>query len=137
MEIPLEGARAAAAYFNGFYTYELSIPLGSSALQPQALDVGPGDTVRLCVELGGLSKSDREQLEEAMKERRRGRGGIRPEGGMGPGGGMGSPGGMGGRGGMGGPPGGRGDMDEMFEKQEMWFTISLADGPVEEAQPAS
>jgi hypothetical protein len=131
VEVPLVGARAAAAYFNGFYTYEVSVPLGSSALQPQALDARPGETVRLCVELGGLSKSDREQLEDAMKERMRGDGGMGPEGGMGPSGGMGPPGGMG------GPPGGRGRMDEMFEKQEMWFTVSLADRPVEEHQTAS
>jgi hypothetical protein len=137
VEVPLVGAGAAAAYFNGFYTYEVSIPLGWSELQPQALDAGPGDEIRLCVELGGLSKSDREQLEEAMKERMRGPGGAGPGGGMGPEGGMGPPGGgTGGRGGMGGPPGGRGDMGAMFEKEEMWFTISLADGPEEGNQPS-
>jgi len=134
VETPLEsyGEKRLAAmstYHNGFYTYEVTIPRGWTELYPNTSNAGPGEEIRMCVELGGMDPKDREILEDAMKDQMRGSGGMGPQGG-----GMGGRGGRGGPGGgMGGPGGGRGreGMKDMFDKEEMWFTIRLAEGPAE------
>jgi len=110
-EYSLDGPAAGSAYENGVFCYEFKMPI--------PISIESGDEVKLGLELGGMSDEDRKAMMQEM-------GGMRGSGGRRGGGMGGRPGGMGGRpGGMRGgerPSGGSG-----FEKQEMWFTIVLAD----------
>lgn len=123
-EIALEGPVAGSAYDNGVFCFEFKLPI--------PLGVKNGKELKLGLELGGMSKEDRNAMRKEM-------GGMRgdgelPDRGESPDGDMGGrPGGRGGRpGGMGGRPGcmrgGEGLTGAAgFEKQEVWFTIVLAD----------
>lgn len=99
-----------------------------------------GKELKLGLELGGMSQEDRAAMRQELGgmpgRGERPDGGEPPDGDMGgrpPGGRGGRPGGMGGRpGGMGGKPGGmRGGQGptgaQGFEKQEVWFTVVLAE----------
>jgi len=114
------GPTSGSFYKNGVFCYEFKIPL--------PVDAELGKTVTLGLELGGISDDDR----KAMRPPDRGSmpdGGGRPDGDMGggPGGMGGRPGGMGGRpGGPGGPGGERPQHGLQSEKQEVWFTVVLA-----------
>lgn len=130
IETPLEslvdqGLKAASTYYNGFYTYEILLPLGSNAHNPYSIVTNRDDNLHLYVELGGMSDEDRKMLKSAMNERMGNRGGMGPGDGMGRRGGMGGKGGMSGRGG--GGPGGRSGIGDMFEKEAIWFAIALAE----------
>lgn len=110
-ESSFDGPAAGSTYQNGVFCYEFKLPI------PISTELGK--KLKLGLELGGISDEDRKAMMQEM--------GGRPGGGMG-----GRPGGMGGRpGGMGGRPGGmRGGERSTggfgFEKQEMWFTVVLA-----------
>lgn len=123
-EIALEGPVAGSAYNDGVYCYEFKLPI--------PIGVKNGKELKLGLELGGLSKEDRNAMRKELSERRdRGERpdfGEPPDGDMGgrPGGRGGRPGGMGGRpGGMRGGPGPTGVQG--FEKQEVWFSVVLAE----------
>ncbi len=123
-EIALEGPIAGSAYDAGVFCYEFKLPI--------PMGIKNGKELKLGLELGGLSKADRATMRKEMGERP-GRG-ERPDGGEPPDGDMGGrPGRMGGRpGGIGGRPGGmRGGERPSgalgFEKQEVWFTVVLAE----------
>lgn len=122
--IALEGPVAGSAYNDGVFCYEFKMPIPMGIKNGKELKVG--------LELGGMSKEDRAAMRQEMGGMP-GRG-ERPEGGQPPDGDMGGrPGGRGGRpGGMGGRPGGMrgGELPpgaQGFEKQEVWFTVVLAD----------
>ena len=119
-EYALEGPAAGSAYENGVFCYEFKLPI--------PINIESGGEIKLGLELGGMSDEDRKAMMQEM-------GGMRGAGGR-SGGGMGgrTGGGMGGRrgGGMGGRPGGmQGGQGPAggsgLEKQEMWFTVVLAD----------
>ncbi len=123
-EIALEGPVAGSAYDAGVFCYEFKLPIPVGIKNCKELKLG--------LELGGLSQEDRNAMRQEMGGRP-GRG-ERPDGGEPPDGDMGGrPGRMGGRpGGMGGRPGGmRGGEGPTsargFEKQEVWFTVVLAE----------
>ena len=118
-EFSFDGPAAGSTYQNGVFCYEFRLPIPISTEMDKKLKLG--------LELGGMSDEDR----RAMRQER---GGMRGEGGR-PGGMGGRPGGMGGRpGGMGGRPGSMRDGDRLsggigFEKQEIWFSVLLAQKP--------
>lgn len=124
-EIALEGPAAGSAYNDGVFWYEFKLPIPKG--------IKNGKELKLGLELGSLSKEDRAAMRQEMGERT-GRG-ERPDFGEPPDGDMGGrpPGGMGGRpGGMGRRPGGlrggeRPSGTQGFEKQEIWFTVVLAE----------
>lgn len=123
-EIALEGPVAGSAYDNGVFCYEFKLPI--------PMGVKNGKELKLGLELGGISKEDLAAMRQEMGERREL--GERPDFGEPPDGNMGGrPGGMGGRpGGMGGRPGGmrggeRPAGAQGFEKQDVWFTVVLAE----------
>jgi hypothetical protein len=123
-EIALEGPVAGSAYDNGVFCYEFKLPI--------PMDIKNSKELKLGLELGGMSKEDRNAMRKEMggmrgDGERRDRG-ESPDGDMGgrPGGRGGRPGGMGGR--PGGMRGGEGPTGAAgFEKQEVWFTVVLAE----------
>lgn len=123
-EIALEGPVAGSAYNDGVFCYEFKLPIPIGIKNGKELKVG--------LELGGLSKEDRAAMRQEMGEMpgrgERTDGGEPPDGDMGgrPGGRSGRPGGMGGR--PGGMRGGEGPAGAQgYEKQEVWFTVVLAE----------
>lgn len=123
-EISVEGPAAGSAYNDGVFCYEFKLPI--------PMGVKNGKELKLGLELGGMSKEDRNAMRKEMGGMRgdgeRPDRGERPDGDMGgrPGGRGGRPGGMGGR--PGGMRGGEGPTGTAgFEKQEVWFTVVLAE----------
>jgi hypothetical protein len=117
--IPTDGSQGpAAAYsvWNGFYSYELSIPLEKSEVRYYG--VVPQDHKKLVV---GLVWGDVEQHRDRADFRPHGDfGGFPGGGGMG----GGEPGGMGGEGMRGRHPPGGSQRPEKPEKQELWIKIA-------------
>jgi hypothetical protein len=123
-EIALEGPVAGSAYDAGVFCYEFKLPI--------PMGIKNGKELKLGLELGGLSQEDRAAMRQEMGgmpgQGERPDDGERPDGDMG-----GRPGGRGGRpGGIGGRPGGmqggeRPSGAQGFEKQEVWFTVVLAE----------
>ncbi len=122
-EISFEGPAAGSAYKDEVFCYEFRMPL--------PISIETGKEIKLGLELGGMNEEDQNAMRQEMREMR-GQGEM-PDGGEPPNGDMGGrPGGMGKPGGMGGrsdgrpggkqPSGGSG-----MEKQEIWFTILLAE----------
>ncbi|MCU0644319.1 MAG: hypothetical protein MUC94_08650 [bacterium] len=123
-EIALDGPVAGSAYDNGVFCYEFKLPIPMGIKNAKELKLG--------LELGGMSKEDRAAMRQELGGMP-GRGersddGERPDGEMG-----GRPGGRGDRpGAMGARPGGmrggeRPTGAQGFEKQEVWFTVALAE----------
>ncbi|MBN1350116.1 hypothetical protein JXJ21_11945 [candidate division KSB1 bacterium] len=113
-ESALDGPAAGSAFNNGGFCYEFRMPI------PITLE--PNQKIKLGLELGGMSKDDRDAMRQGMKGMRDGGGDM----GMPPGDMGGGPGGMGrGPGGMRG--GGRPPRGQESEKQDLWFTVILAD----------
>ena len=111
-ESSFDGPAAGSTYQNGVFCYEFRLPIPISAEL--------GEKLRLGLELGGISDEDRKAMMQEM-------GGMRGRGGRRGGGMGGRPGGMGGRPGGGMRGGGRPSGGFGFEKQEIWFTVILAD----------
>lgn len=123
-EIALEGPVAGSAYDAGVFCYEFKLPI--------PMGIKNGKEMKIGLELGGMSKEDQAAMRQEMGGMR-GRG-ERPDGDQPPDGEMGGrPGGMRGRpSGMGGRPGGmrggdRSPVVQGFERQEVWFSVVLAE----------
>jgi hypothetical protein len=118
--------KAASAQHDGVYCFEMAIPLEMIGGELNELPEDKERKLRIGIEIGGLSETEREEMKEQMEEMRGkrmgmgmggGRGGM--GGGMrGMGGGMGRGGGGMGPGGMGGPPG-------MSESKPEWLKVTL------------
>lgn len=110
-----KGPQAASANQDGVFGYEFRIPIGRSDSVSFGVGGRLGETISMGLELGGISREDREGM---IRER--------PE--M-----SGPPGGGGSR--RGRPGGGhRGDRGQMSEKQEIWISIHLAQNPHSETE---
>jgi hypothetical protein len=122
VSIPADGSQGPAvssAYENGFYSYELQIPLQSWEDNYYAINTQVGETIGLGLEWGGM-----DNLKQMMQQRGEGME-SGPPGGIGPGSGR-PPEGIGpGSGGPGGPPGRRSEP----KKQKIWIKTLLASIP--------
>jgi len=116
--IPKNGSEGPMVAFDtsmGFYCYEFRVPLTESLVRYYGLNARPGDRIGI-----GALWGDMEDFLKSTRDDDGGRGG-----GMGGGRGGGKGGGRGG-----GTGGGRGGRSDMPEKQEVWLTTRLAEGPV-------
>ena len=138
-EIPLDGSRGPAAAFDtcqGFYTYELCIPLVDEDTSQYTLGIDPDKKIGIGCVFGEISGA---KGEERSGERSGGSMDSDMGGGRGGGMGGGRGGGMGGGGRGGGMGGGRGggmrgggtggERPDMPTKQEVWFKSVLAQQP--------
>lgn len=117
-EVP--GFKAAADQNNGIYCFEFSIPLISEIGFSENFNLSTDGSIKVGLEIVGMSKEEKEIMEAQMEERRNamqggGRGGGRSGGGL--------------KGGMrgGGRPGGgeRPQMPDM-DGEEYWISVNLA-----------
>lgn len=121
----LDGVAAAADVREGTFCYEYEIPLRANTASSLALTAGPGDAIKLGIEIPPLSEEERQKLKEWMKEK--GGGGMRGKIRGGAGGSR--RGGRMGGGGMRGVAPGRQMPD--IEGKEFWMTVLLSNRAVE------
>jgi hypothetical protein len=136
-----DGPRAASAFRDGLFVYEVKIPMVSIGGKVASLQADARRKLVVGVQVGGLSPDEMKEMQDRMRDPGNmgpvGMGG--PGGGMGGGmrGGMGGPGGGGMGGGMmgrGGGPGG-GGRGPMGPQDVLWMKVVLA--PVAAGQTAS
>lgn len=128
------GPVAASAFNEGIFCYELKIPF--SEIGGKIADASPDKKrqAAIGIQIGGMTGTEMEMLQAAMREKMGSMGGTGGRGGGGRGGmGGGGMGGMGG-GGMGGMSGGRGgggtggrdgDMRSRMDPKIEWLSITL------------
>ena len=109
-----QGIAAKVGQVDGYFVYELKVPLAKTSETPYAIETKPGSVVGLGLE---TPKIEHPQGREGGGMGGRGGGGM-----GGRGGGMGGHGGYGG----GGGGGGRGDGGEAPPQVKLWTTVQLA-----------
>jgi hypothetical protein len=135
------GPTAASAFNEGVFCYELKIPIAEIGGKVTNANPAKQRHVAIGVQIGGMTRAERETLQAAMKEkvgsvggsgsRGGGMGGALPSG-MGGGGIGGMGGGMSGMGGQGAGRGGGGqggggeDMRSRIEPEIKWLSVSLS-----------
>lgn len=105
------GIYADAQYDQGNYCFEYKITKDANSIIPERFNLSLESELEVCIEIAAVNEEFKEKMEEKMKSGMSGgmRGGGRR------GGGMGRP-----------PRGGRGNMTQDMDAQEIWISVELA-----------
>lgn len=118
------GMNASAGLDHGLYCYEFSIALKGDPAITHQLAVSSGETIKVGMEIAGISKAEQKRMKDEMDQHRGSTGEGRGIGIRGGGGGR-SGGGMGGGRGPGNMRAGGPKMPDM-DGEEIWITVKLA-----------